>query len=106
MVADREQAGTAGRQRAATVRDVTYELLRAQGLTTIFGNLGSTEETFWPTSPPASGTCWGCRRPSVIAMADGFAQATRRPALVNLHSGAAWGTRWGTCSRYSRTRRR
>jgi hypothetical protein len=45
VAADREQAGIAGRPRAATVREVTYELLRAQGLTTIFGNLGSTEET-------------------------------------------------------------
>ncbi len=30
----------------ATVRDVTYDLLRAYGLTTIFGNLGSTEQPF------------------------------------------------------------
>jgi thiamine pyrophosphate-dependent acetolactate synthase large subunit-like protein len=35
-----------------TVQDVTYELLRAHGLTTIFGNLGSTEETF-PANFPA-----------------------------------------------------
>ena len=28
-----------------TVRDVTYQLLRELGLTTMFGNPGSTEET-------------------------------------------------------------
>ena len=42
MTTDIERPGTD----ATTVRDVTYELLRAHGLTTIFGNLGSTEETF------------------------------------------------------------
>lgn len=34
----------AGRQRTDTVRDRTYDLLRAHGMTTIFGNPGSTEE--------------------------------------------------------------
>ena len=29
-----------------TVQEVTYDLLRALGLTTVFGNPGSTEETF------------------------------------------------------------
>jgi hypothetical protein len=42
-----DQARTNG----TTVRDVTYELLRAQGLTTVFGNLGSTEETFLADFP-------------------------------------------------------
>jgi benzoylformate decarboxylase len=95
MVADREQAGTAGRQRAATVRDVTYDLLRAQGLTTIFGNLGSTEETFLADFPSGFRYVLGLQEASVIAMADGFAQATRRPALVNLHSGGGLGNAMG-----------
>ena len=30
----------------STVRTVTYDLLRSLGLTTVFGNPGSTEETF------------------------------------------------------------
>lgn len=30
----------------ATVRETTYALLRSLGITTIFGNVGSTEETF------------------------------------------------------------
>jgi benzoylformate decarboxylase len=29
-----------------TVHDVTYDLLRSLGLTTVFGNPGSTEQTF------------------------------------------------------------
>ena len=46
-----------------TVRDVTYELLRAHGLTKIFGNVGSTEETFLADFPSGFRMCWGCRRP-------------------------------------------
>src|SRR5580704_17994916 len=61
----------------STVRSVTYDLLRSLGLTTVFGNPGSTEET------------------SAIAMADAFAQVTRRPALVNLHSSAGVGNAMG-----------
>jgi benzoylformate decarboxylase len=32
-----------------TVREVTHQLLRELGLTTVFGNLGSPEETFRET---------------------------------------------------------
>jgi benzoylformate decarboxylase len=95
MAADREHAGTDGRQRAATVREVTYELLRAHGLTTIFGNLGSTEETFLANFPSGFRYVLGLQEASVIAMADGFAQATRWPALVNLHSGGGLGNAMG-----------
>jgi benzoylformate decarboxylase len=71
----------------ATVRDVTYDLLRAYGLTTIFGNLGSTEEPFLAHYPSDFRYVLGLQEASVLAMADGFAQATRGPALVNLHTG-------------------
>jgi benzoylformate decarboxylase len=30
----------------ATVRETTYDLLRSLGMTTVFGNPGSTEEPF------------------------------------------------------------
>ncbi|MBQ1069469.1 thiamine pyrophosphate-binding protein, partial [Micromonospora sp. D75] len=35
----------------ATVREATYDLLRALGLTTVFGNPGSTEEPFLQEFP-------------------------------------------------------
>jgi benzoylformate decarboxylase len=78
-----------------TVRDVTYELLRAHGLTTVFGNVGSTEETFLAGFPSDFRYVLGLQEASVMAMADGFAQATRRPALVNLHTGAGLGNAMG-----------
>jgi benzoylformate decarboxylase len=71
-----------------TVRDVTYQLLRELGLTTVFGNVGSTEETFLKIFPKDFRYVLALQEASVVAMADGFAQATRRPALVNLHTTA------------------
>ena len=91
MTTDIERIGTDG----TTVRDVTYELLRAHGLTTIFGNVGSTEETFLAGFPSGFRYVLGLQEASVIAMADGYAQATRRPALVNLHTGAGLGNAMG-----------
>jgi benzoylformate decarboxylase len=80
---------------ATTVRDATYDVLRANGLTTIFGNVGSTEETFLENFPSDFRYVLGLQEASVIATADGFAQATRRPALVNLHTGAGVGNAMG-----------
>ncbi|MGO9958903.1 MAG: benzoylformate decarboxylase [Solirubrobacteraceae bacterium] len=79
-----------------TVRDVTFDLLRAYGLTTVFGNVGSTEETFLKNFPSDFRYVLGLQEASVVAMADGFAQATRRPALVNLHTGAGLGNGMGS----------
>jgi benzoylformate decarboxylase len=65
------------------------------GLTTFFGNVGSTEETFLKNFPADFRYVLAPQEASVIAMADGFAQATRRPALVNLHTGAGMGNAMG-----------
>jgi len=84
-----ESLTKAGRSQAEkSVRNVTYQLLRELGLTTIFGNLGSTEETFLKNFPSDFRYVLAPQEASVIAIADGFAQATRRPALVNLHTTA------------------
>jgi thiamine pyrophosphate-dependent acetolactate synthase large subunit-like protein len=84
-----------GRFAMKTVRDVTYELLRECGITTIFGNVGSTEETFLKNFPSDFRYILGLQEASVIGIADGYAQATRRPALVNLHTGAGLGNAMG-----------
>ena len=70
-----------------SVRDVTYQLLREFGLTTSFGNVGSTEETFLKNFPSDFRYVLALQEASVIGMADGFAQATGRPALVNVPTG-------------------
>jgi benzoylformate decarboxylase len=74
-----------------SVRDVTFQLLRELGVTTVFGNVGSTEETFLKNFPADFRYVLALQEASVIAIADGFAQATGRPALVNVHTGAGLG---------------
>ena len=56
-----------------------------------FGNPGSTEEPFLQDFPADFTYVLGLQEASVLAMADGYAQATRRPALVNLHTFAGVG---------------
>jgi benzoylformate decarboxylase len=79
-----------------TVQDATYNLLRRLGLTTIFGNLGSTEQPFLKNFPSDFEYVLGLQEASVVAMADGFSQATNKPALVNLHTAAGTGN--GMCN--------
>jgi hypothetical protein len=59
-----------------TVRDSAFELFRAFGMTTVFGNPGSTELPMFRIFPPISATCLGLQESIVVAMADGYAQAT------------------------------
>ncbi|HLU54492.1 MAG TPA: benzoylformate decarboxylase [Pseudonocardia sp.] len=74
-----------------TVRDTVHDLLRSWGLTTVFGNPGSNELPFLDGFPPDFRYVLGLHEGAVLAMADGYAQATGRPALVNLHSAAGLG---------------
>ncbi|WP_220502314.1 benzoylformate decarboxylase [Microbispora sp. H10670] len=74
-----------------TVRDATRRLLRQLGLTTVFGNPGTTEVAFLTDWPDDFRYVLGLHESVVVAMADGYAQATRRPVLVNLHSAGGLG---------------
>src|SRR6202030_2543721 len=78
-----------------TVHEATYNLLRRLGLTTIFGNPGSTEQPFLKNFPKDFQYVLGLQEASAVAMADGFAQATRKPVLVNLHTSAGTGNGMG-----------
>jgi benzoylformate decarboxylase len=84
-----------GPKRLMSVRDATYDLLRAYGMTTIFGNLGSTEEPFLQNFPSDFQYVLALQETSAVAMADGFAQSLRRPVLVNLHTAAGLGNAMG-----------
>jgi benzoylformate decarboxylase len=79
-----------------TVHEVTYDLLRSLGLTTVFGNPGSTEQTFLKNFPDDFTYVLGLQEASVLAMADGFAQSTGKPTLVNLHTSAGTGNAMGS----------
>src|SRR3979490_1878883 len=78
-----------------TVHDATYQLLRNLGLTTFFGNPGSTEQPFLKNFPKDFQYVLGLQEASVVAMADGFSQATNKPVLVNLHTAAGTGNGMG-----------
>jgi benzoylformate decarboxylase len=93
--AARENQGRQAMAGARTVHDVTYELLRALGLTTVFGNPGSTEQTFLRNFPEDFTYVLGLQEASVLAIADGFAQSTGKPALVNIHTAAGTGNAMG-----------
>jgi benzoylformate decarboxylase len=87
--------GDMASEKTQTVWTTTYDLLRALGLTTVFGNPGSTEQPFLKNFPADFQYILALQEASAVAMADGFAQATRRPALVNLHTSAGTGNGMG-----------
>jgi benzoylformate decarboxylase len=75
----------------ATVRQVTRDLLRNFGLTTVFGNPGTTEIPFLRDWPSDFRYVLGLQESAVVAMADGYAHAGDQPVLVNLHSAGGLG---------------
>jgi len=91
-----EVAGTAGNGAGAlragrTVRDAAFEVMRRHGLTTIFGNPGSTEIPFLTDLPGDLRFVLGLHEGSVVGMATGYALARGEPAFVNLHTAAGLG---------------
>src|SRR4051794_34160051 len=74
-----------------TVRQATMALLRDCGMTTVFGNPGSTELGFLDRWPNDVRYVLGLQEASVVAMADGYARATGRAAFCSLHSAAGVG---------------
>jgi benzoylformate decarboxylase len=75
----------------STVLEATYELLRAFGMTKVFGNPGSTELPFLKDFSEDFTYVLGLHEGAVVGMADGYAQGTGRAAFVNLHTAAGLG---------------
>jgi benzoylformate decarboxylase len=82
----------------ASVREVTFDLLRAHGMTRIFGNPGSTELPMLADFPDDFSYVLGLQELVVMGMADGFAQASGRPTHVNLHTAPGVGNAVGGIS--------
>src|SRR5213592_1863462 len=78
-----------------SVREATYDLLREYGMTTMFGNPGSTELPMLAGFPDDFSYVLGLQEAVVVGMADGFAQASGRPAFVNLHTAPGVGNAMG-----------
>jgi benzoylformate decarboxylase len=79
----------------ASVREASYDLFRKHGLTTVFGNPGSTELPFLSGFPDDFRYVLGLQEAVVVGMADGFAQASQHPTLVNLHTAPGVGNAMG-----------
>ena len=79
----------------STVREATFELLRARGMTTIFGNPGSTELPMLGDFPEDFRYVLGLQEAVVVGMADGYAQASGGVAHVNLHTAPGVGNAMG-----------
>ncbi len=88
-----------------TVRRIVHEFLERRGLTTVFGNPGSNELPFLAELPSSFRYVLGLHEGVVVGMADGYAQATGRPVLVNLHAAAGSGNAMGALTNavYSRS---
>jgi len=78
-----------------TVTDRCYEFFRSVGMTTMFGNPGSTEEPFLKDFPGDCRYVLGLHEASVVNMAVGYALAGDRAALLNLHTAAGMGNAMG-----------
>lgn len=82
--------------RTTTVREAVLELLRGLGMTTIFGNPGSTELGLFLDYPEDFRYVLGLQEAVAVGMADGYAQATHNAAFINLHSAVGVGHAMGS----------
>ncbi len=78
-----------------TVRDASFDLFREHGMTTIFGNPGSTELPMLAEFPDDFRYVLGLQEAVVVGMADGFAQASGKTTHVNLHTAPGVGNAMG-----------
>ncbi|MFD1049972.1 thiamine pyrophosphate-binding protein, partial [Kibdelosporangium lantanae] len=79
-----------------TVRDAVRALCASRGVRHVFGNPGTTEAGFLADWPEDWTYVPGLQESIVVAMADGYAQATGQAAVVNLHSAAGVGHAMGS----------
>jgi benzoylformate decarboxylase len=68
-------------------RDQFFEVARTEGVEYLFANPGTTELPIFDELADETGVelILALQEATAVAAADGYAQATRRPALVNLH---------------------
>jgi len=91
----RHYAGFVSTLQEGSVREVCFALLRELGLTTVFGNPGSTEMPMLHDFPEDFTYVLGLQEGAVLSMADGYAKGTGRATLVNLHTAPGLGNAMG-----------
>src|SRR5438270_7502654 len=80
-----------------TGRDTLLEVLAGEGVRHIFGNPGTTELPLMDALVDRDDFHYvlALQEATAVAMADGYAQATGRPAFVNVHTMAGLGNAMG-----------
>ena len=78
--------------------DVLLEILYSEGVEYIFGNPGTTELPLMDAllRAPQLNYILALQEATAVAMADGYAQAARRPAFLNLHTAGGLGHGMGS----------
>ncbi|MGW9048138.1 thiamine pyrophosphate-binding protein [Streptomyces lydicus] len=78
--------------RARPGKTAIFEQFAADGMTYMFGNPGTVEQGFLDAGVgSATEYVLALHETVAVGMADGYARATRRPTLVQLHSGVGLG---------------
>ena len=77
--------------------DLFVDVLESEGVRHVFGNPGTTELPLLDALADRHGIDYvlGLQEASVVAMADGYAQASGRPGFVNLHTAGGLGNAIG-----------
>ncbi len=93
MVVKDKDPALAGAVAARPGRSALFEQLRADGFKFMFGNPGTVEQGFLDSISefPDITYVLALQETIAVAMADGYARAARRPAIVQLHSGVGLG---------------
>ncbi|MGH2820248.1 MAG: thiamine pyrophosphate-binding protein, partial [Actinomycetota bacterium] len=83
--------------RPRLARDVLVDCLLAEGVDAVFGNPGTTELPLMEALAQRDAPAYylGLQETVCLGMADGYAQATGRPAVVNLHASPGLGNAMG-----------
>src|SRR5258708_12370173 len=74
-----------------SVREATFEVARQHGMTTWFGNPGSTEIPLLADLPGDVRYVLALHENAAVGTAAGYAIASDRPAMVSLHTTAGLG---------------
>lgn len=77
--------------------ELMLEVLESEGVEYVFGNPGTTELPLMDAlvGKPDIEYIWGLQEASVVAMADGYAQASGKPGFINLHTAGGLGHAMG-----------
>jgi benzoylformate decarboxylase len=73
--------------------EILLEILRSEGTRFVFGNPGTTELPLIDALivNPDIHYVWGLQEATAVGMADGYSQASGKPAFVNLHTAGGLG---------------